>query len=93
MSVIKLNPKTKKPALKVEYDGNTYVLPGHVSASMVESILKPRAEGTVDGVLQTFLDNVVPKDFKDVLAEADMGDLLTLWLGHINGPKDSGSKS
>lgn len=93
MSVIKLKSKTKKPQLKVDYEGTTYTLPGHVNATMVEALLKPKNDDGTERLLVTFLETVVPKDFKSVLAEPDLGELLNLWLGHINGPKESGSKS
>jgi hypothetical protein len=93
MTVIKLTPKTKKPELKVDYEGTTYTLPGHISASMIEVMMDAQNKEGGDGFLRVFLANVVPKDFKEALAQEDMAELLNLWLGHINGPKDSGSKS
>ena len=93
MSVIKLNPKTKKPQLKVSYEGTEYTLPGHISASMIEVMIRAQTKEGDDGFLRVFLANVVPQDFKDVLPQEDMAELAKLWLEHINGPKDSGSKS
>lgn len=93
MSVIKLTPKKKKPELKVDYLGNTYTLPGHISAEMFEVMIRAQDKKGDDGFLRVFLSSVVPQDFKAVLAQDDMVTLLNLWLEHINGPKGSGSKS
>ena len=55
MSVIKLTPKTKKPELKVNYEGTEYTLPGHISASMIEVMIKAQTKEGDDGFLRVFL--------------------------------------
>lgn len=93
MSVIKLTPKKKKPELKVDYLGETYTLPGYISAAMFEVMIKAQDNEGDDGFLRVFLSSVVPNDFKLALAQEDMVGLLNLWLEYINAPKESGSKS
>lgn len=90
MSVIKLEPKAKKPDLKVEYLGKTYVLPGTVTAAMMERMFLA-AESGDDNFLKMFLSDVVPKDFKAVIAQDDLAQLANIWMEHIQGPKDSTS--
>jgi hypothetical protein len=91
MSVIKLEPKNKKADLKVEYLGKSYVLPGAISATMLEKMLLAQEAGGDSAFLKLFLSDVVPTDFKNVLAQDDMGQLANIWLEHIQGPKEPGS--
>lgn len=91
MSVIKLEPKTKKPDLMVEYLGNSYVLPGHITAAMMEKMISTQEDGGDEAFLKMFLGDVVPKDFKAVLAQEDLAELAKLWMEHVQGPKDGGS--
>jgi hypothetical protein len=92
MSVIKLEPKNKKPDLKVNYLGTEYVLPGAISALMLEKMMDAQEAGGDSAFLSIFLKEVVPAEFKKVLPYDDMAELANLWLEHIQGPKDSGSK-
>lgn len=93
MSVIKIEPKTNKPDLKVEYLGKVYTLPGSISASLLERLMEIKDEGTEELFLSAFLADVVPKDFKKVLAQDDIAQLIPIWMEHIQGPKGSDSKS
>jgi hypothetical protein len=49
------------------------------------------AEGD-QGFLKMFLADVVPEDLKKVIPQEDLSELAKLWMEHINGPKESGSK-
>jgi hypothetical protein len=91
MSVIKLEPKTSKPDLKVEYLGKVYTLPGTISAAMLEKLFFASDKESPEGFLKMFLAEVMPKDFKSVIAQDDLGPLSQIWVEHIQGPKESGS--
>lgn len=93
MSVIKLESKSKKPDLKVEYLGKTYTLPGSISAALLERLMGVKDEGSEEEFLKAFLAEVVPADFKKALAQEDIVQLVPVWMEHIQGPKESGSKS
>ncbi len=86
MSVIKLESKEAKPDLVVEYKGKEYVLPGNLSAGDLEAFVK--AQGNPLLATEAFLGRIIPQDFKDVLAQADLEKLTEIWLEHVNGPKD-----
>lgn len=88
MSVIKLEPKAKNPDLKVDYLGKTYVLPGTVTAALMEKLFLAADDGD-NTFLKVFLSDVVPADFKAVIAQDDLGQLANIWMEHIKGPKDS----
>jgi hypothetical protein len=91
MSIIKLEPKNKRPDLVVEYEGKNYTLPGHISAAMLEDMIGVRARKGDDAFLRMFLRDVVPEDFKKVLPQEDIDQLAQVWMEHIKGPKDSSS--
>jgi hypothetical protein len=91
MSVIKLQAKNKKPDLKIEYLGKTYVLPGNITAAMMEKMFAIHEQDGDEGFLKMFLSDVLPPEFKAVLGQEDLPQLATLWMEHIQGPKDSGS--
>jgi hypothetical protein len=91
MSVIKLESKNRKPDLKVDYLGKNYVLPGNISAALLETMLTTQKDGGDDGFLMVFLSDVVPADFKKVLSQDDLAELAKIWMEYIQGPKDSGS--
>ena len=90
MTVIKLEPKSKNPDLKVEYLGQTYVLPGTVTAALMEKLFLA-ADEAENTFLKVFLSDVVPGDFKAVISQDDLGQLANIWMEHIKGPKDSTS--
>jgi hypothetical protein len=92
MSVIKIQP-AKRVDLKVEYAGTEYTLPGSISAAMLESLLDIRDEQGEEQFLKAFLAQVVPADFKKVLDQADLVQLVTVWMEHIQAPKASSSKN
>jgi hypothetical protein len=92
MSVIKLESKNRKPDLKVEYLGKTYTLPGNISGAILEVMLEGQGEGGDEKFLKAFLSQVIPADFKAVISQDDLGPLAKIWMEHIQGPKDSGSK-
>ena len=91
MSIIKLEPKNKKPDLVVSYEGNDYTLRGHISAAMLEDMIDVRHKKGDDAFLKVFLRDVVPADFKKVLPQEDIDQLAKIWMEHIQGPKDSSS--
>lgn len=91
MSVVKLTPKTNKPDLKVEYMGKTYVLPGKINTALLERLIDVKDEDSEQEFLKAFLAEVVPADFKKVLAQEDIAQLVPIWMEHIQGPKESGS--
>jgi hypothetical protein len=91
VSVIKLESKNRKPDLKVEYLGQTYTLPGNISAAVLETLLLSQEDKGDEGFLKVFLSDVVPKDFKAAIAQDDLAQLAKIWMEHIQGPKDSGS--
>lgn len=91
LSIIKLEPKSKKPDLKVSYLGKDYVLPGHITASMMEQMMTAQEDGGDEAFLKMFLRDVIPTDFKTVLAQEDLPELAKIWMEHIQGPKDGGS--
>jgi hypothetical protein len=91
MSIIKLEPKAKKPDLVVEYLGKTYTLPGHISAAMLEQMLTVQSKRGNEAFLKVFLQDVLPTDFKKVLPQEDLDQLARVWMEHIQGPKDSSS--
>jgi hypothetical protein len=93
MSIIKLEPTVKKPDLKVSYLGNTYTLPGHISVALLEKLVAIKDESNGEAFVKAFLELVVPADFKQVLAQEDLAQLVPIWMEHIQGPKDSNSKS
>lgn len=92
MSIIKLEPKTKKPDLVVNYLGTDYVLIGNITASMLERMFDAQDDEGDKGFLKMFLADVVPTELKKVIPQDDLTELAKLWMGHINGPKESGSK-
>lgn len=89
MSVIKLESRESRPDLVVEYKGNEYVLPGTVSAGLIERILA-NVENPSE-LARIVLAEVIPQDFKDVLAQADIEPLVNIWSEHINAPKSQPS--
>ena len=91
MSVVKLEPKSKKPDLMVSYLDKEYVLPGHITASMMESMFEAQEKDGDDGFLKMFLSKVVPVDFKNVISQDDLAQLAKIWMEYIQAPKDSGS--
>jgi hypothetical protein len=93
MSIIKLEPTTKKPDLKVEYLGKTYTLPGHISLALLEQLVAIKDDNNGEAFIKAFLELVVPMDFKKVLHQDDLAQLVPIWMEHIQGPKDSSSKS
>lgn len=92
MSIIKLEPKNRKPDLVVEYEGNTYTLPGHISAAVLEEMIATRNKKGDDAFLKAFLRDVVPTDFKKVLPQEDLDQLVKVWMEHIQGPKGGSSE-
>lgn len=91
MAVIKLEAKTPKPDLKVEYLGKVYTLPGNISAAVLERLIGVQEEGGEEAFLKAFLAEVVPSDFKKALAQEDIAQLVPVWMEHIQGPKESTS--
>jgi hypothetical protein len=91
MSVIKLEAKNKKPDLMVEYLDKTYVLPGNISAAVLERLIGVQEKGGEEAFLKAFLAEVIPADFKSVLAQDDIAQLVPIWMEHIQGPKESTS--
>jgi hypothetical protein len=91
MSVVKLEAKNKKPALKVEYLGKVYTLPGAISGSMVEQMIATKETAGDEGFLRMFLSDVLPADFKEAISQDDIGPLAKLWMEHVQGPKESSS--
>jgi hypothetical protein len=91
VSVIKLESKNRKPDLKVEYLGETYTLPGNISAAVLETMLQGQEDKGDEGFLRVFLADVIPEDFKAAIAQDDLAQLAKIWMEHIQGPKDSGS--
>lgn len=89
MSVIKLESKETKPDLVVDYKGKEYVLPGSVSAGLIERILA-NVENPTE-LAKIVLAEVIPQDFKDALAQADIEPLVNLWSNYINAPKEQPS--
>lgn len=92
MSIIKITPSKKKPDLKVEYLGNEYVLPGNISAALLERLMLVQEKNGEEAFLSAFLAEVVPLDFKKALAQEDIVQLVPIWMEHIQGPKDGKSK-
>lgn len=86
MSVIKLESKEAKPDLVVEYKGEQYILPGNLTAEMVEAFVNAK-EKPVEAT-QKFLSLIVPTDFKAVLAQADLEPLTQIWLEYVKAPKE-----
>jgi len=86
MSVIKLEPKEAKPDLVVEYKGNEYILPGNLSADDLEAFVN--ATGEPIEATKAFLARILPKDFKKVLAQADIEPLTQIWLEYVKAPKE-----
>jgi hypothetical protein len=93
MSVIKLESKNKKPDLKVNYLGTDYILPGNISAALLEKLISVKDEDGEQEFLKAFLSDVVPSDFKKVLNQEDIAQLVPIWMEHIQGPKEPSSKS
>lgn len=93
MSVIKIKSKSTKPDLKVNYLGKDYILPGNISAALLEKLISVKDEGGEEDFLRAFLSEVVPTDFKKVLAQDDIAQLVPIWMEHIQGPKEPNSKS
>ena len=93
MSVIKLESRNKKPDLKVNYLGTDYTLPGNISAALLEKLISVKDEGGEEEFLKAFLSEVVPADFKKVLNQEDIAQLVPIWMEHIQGPKEPSSKS
>lgn len=91
MSVIKLEPTKRKPDLKVDYLGKTYTLPGTVSVALLEKLVVAENKKQGDAFLKAFLDFVVPEDFKRVLSQDDLAQLVPIWMEHIQGPKEPAS--
>lgn len=90
MTVIKLESKEAKPDLVVEYKGIEYILPGNLTADDMETFVTV-AEDKIQ-FTKEFLSRIIPKEFKKVLAQADVEPLVVIWAEHINGPKDLPSK-
>lgn len=86
MSVIKLESKEAKPDLVVEYKGKQYILPGNLSADDLEVFVN--AQGQPIEATKAFLSRVIPKDFKKVLAQADLEPLTNIWLEYVKAPKE-----
>jgi len=93
MSIIKLEPTIKKPDLKVSYKGKTYTLPGHISVAMLERLMGASGGAEGEAFFRAFLDVVIPDDFKKVLAQEDLAQLVPIWMEHIQGPKEPSSKN
>lgn len=91
MSVVKLEPKNRKPDLVVEYEGKQYILPGHISAAVLEDMIATKDKKGDDAFLKVFLRDVVPADFKKVLPQDDLDQLVKVWMEHIQGPKGGSS--
>lgn len=91
MTIIKLEPKNRRPDLVVSYEGKNYTLPGHISAAMLEEMIDVRHKKGDEAFLRTFLRDVVPTDFKKVLPQEDLDQLARVWMEHIQGPKDTSS--
>jgi hypothetical protein len=95
MSIIKLEPTKKTPDLVIDYLGKKYTLLGQISVAMLERLvgIKDKEENSGEAFVAAFLELVVPADFKAVLAQDDLAQLIPIWMEHINGPKGSSSKS
>ena len=91
--LLQIQAKNKKPDLKVNYLGKDYVLPGNISAALLEKLISVKDEGGEEDFLKAFLSEVVPADFKKVLAQDDIAQLVPIWMEHIQGPKEPSSKS
>lgn len=91
MSVVKLEAKSKRPALKVEYLGKVYTLPGAISGAMVEQMIATKETAGDEGFLKMFLSDVLPADFKAAISQDDIGPLAKIWMEHVQGPKESSS--
>lgn len=86
MTVIKLESKEAKPDLVVEYKGGEYILPGNLTAELLEAFVN--AKDKPIEATQKFLNLVLPTDFKAVLAQADLEPLTQLWLEYVKAPKE-----
>jgi hypothetical protein len=95
MSIIKLEPTKKNPDLVIEYLGKKYTLPGQISVAMLERLvaIKDKDSESGEAFVAAFLELVVPTDFKQVLSQDDLAQLIPIWMEHIQGPKGSSSKS
>lgn len=88
MSVIKLGAAEVKPDLVVEYKGKEYVLPGTVNADFLEYTVASKESSAF---FQAFIKCIIPDDFKKVLPEQDMANLVEIWAEYVSAPKDSSS--
>lgn len=88
MSVIKLEA-SKKPDLVISYLDNEYILPGNVSADFVEVMVN--AQDSDEELTKAFLADIIPADFKKVLAASDIAPLVRIWADYVNAPKESAS--
>lgn len=86
-SVIKLESKETKPDLVVEYKGKEYILPGNLTAEILEAFVNAKDKPLE--ATQKFLELILPSDFKKVLAQPDLEPLTNIWLEYVNAPKDS----
>lgn len=91
MSVVKLEPKKAKPDLKVEYLGEVYILPGNISAAMIEQMYYAKDANGDEGFLKMFLADILPAEMKSKISSDDLGELAKIWVEYVQGPKGSGS--
>jgi len=87
MTVIKLQAASAKPDLKVEYKKKTYILPGEVRGDVLEALVGAGSDELQ--LTKVFLEFIVPNDFKKVLGQADIAQLVQIWNDYIQVPKES----
>lgn len=88
-SVIKLDASETKPDLMVEYKGKQYKLVGNMNAEVLEEMLASKDDEAK--VIEIFMRQVLPADFKKVLVPADIAQLAKIWVEYVNGPKELSS--